>query len=99
VLPRVNGDDTVTMRLRPTLVDETGIVGGPMGTSAPVTRRTLAETIVRVPDGQSVCIAGLPRAQDSVNRTFGLAGTSRTLARSSLAVFVTPKIVRQTRDR
>jgi type II secretory pathway component GspD/PulD (secretin) len=99
VLPRVNGDDTITMRLRPTIVDQTGMVAGPMGTSVPVTRQVMAETVVRVADGQTICIAGLPRHEDSVSYTFGANGPRRVRTDSNLALFVTPTIVRDAADR
>ncbi|MFQ5809167.1 MAG: type II secretion system protein GspD [Armatimonadota bacterium] len=92
VLPRVNADDTVTMHIRPSLIDDAGTVLGPGGAAAPITRQTLTDVLIRVRDGETVCIGGLPRRQNMTNTT--PLGTRQTIDDSELLVFVTPTILR-----
>jgi len=98
VLPRINGDDTVTMIIRPSVIDRTGEVIGPQGATYPITQQTLTETVVTIPDGQTMLIGGLPRLSTSTTAPFAAgpypAGSYR-LERSNLLVFVTPKIIRE----
>jgi len=91
VVPRVNADDTVSMMMRVSLVDETGTILGPGG-AAPVTKQVLSDALLRIPDGETVCIAGLPRRQESTNTT--PLGEQRIADDSELLVFVTPTILR-----
>ncbi len=91
VTPRVNADDTVSMGIRVSLIDETGTVLGPGG-AVPTTKQTLTSALIRVPDGDSVCIAGLPRRQNST--TTSPLGTRQIIDDSELLVFVTPTILR-----
>jgi type II secretory pathway component GspD/PulD (secretin) len=93
VLPRVNPDDTVSMHIRPSLIDETGTVLGPGG-AAPVTQQTLTDVLIRVRNGETVCIGGLPRRQESSNYTTGPLGQRHIIDDSELLVFVTPTILR-----
>jgi type II secretory pathway component GspD/PulD (secretin) len=92
VLPRVNADDTVTMHIRPSLIDDAGTVLGPGGAAAPITQQTLTDVLIRVRDGETVCIGGLPRRGDSTNTT--PLGTRQITDDSELLVFVTPTILR-----
>ncbi|MFQ6134049.1 MAG: type II secretion system protein GspD, partial [Armatimonadota bacterium] len=98
VLPRINGDDTVTMIIRPSVIDQTGQVVGPQGATYPITQQTLTETVVTIPDGQTMLIGGLPRVRTSGTDPFAAgpfpAGSFR-MERSDLLIFVTPTIIRQ----
>jgi len=91
VLPTVNGDDSVTMVLRPEFSEAAG-PAAQIG-AGDIIRRTLVETTVRVPDGQSLVIGGLDRRADEITRSFpASAGEVRTDGSSILSV--TPHIIR-----
>ena len=94
VVPRINADDTVSMLIRASLIDETGTVVGPGGGAAPVTNEAAINALVRVPDGESACIGGLPRWRRSSNSSLGGLGGRQVTDSSELLVFVTPNIVR-----
>lgn len=91
VLPTVNADDSVTMVLRPELSEAVG-PAAQIGWGD-IVRRTLVETTVRVPDGQSLVIGGLDRRADEISRSFpASSGAVRTDGSSILSV--TPNIIR-----
>lgn len=93
VLPTVNPDRSVTMRLRPTISE---VVGPAAQVGAgDVIRRTLTETTVRVADGQSLVIGGVDRRLDEISRSFPLE-VARTRGEYSSALTVTPRIIRPT---
>jgi len=95
VLPRINADDTVTMLVRPTLSSPVGTVVGPNGQILPITDNVETEVIVRVPDGEELCIGGMNRASDTLN-TGGIAsrGMNNGIDDTDLLVFVRPTIIR-----
>lgn len=98
VNPRITGDDTVTMHLRPTIVEGAGAVTAPDGSSIPITKTTMTETTVRVKDGESLVIAGFNRMQDSQTERFSSLLGRTTIRRSSNPVLiVTPTIIRENR--
>jgi len=91
VLPTVHNDDSVTMVLRPMLSE---VVGPAAQVGAgDVIQRTLVETTVRVPDGQSLVIGGLDRRADELSRSFPFSVGERHSDRSSV-IRVTPRIIR-----
>jgi len=91
VLPTVHSDDTVTMVLRPLLSE---VVGPAAQVGAgDVIQRTLVETTVRVPDGQSLVIGGLDRRADELSRSFPFSAGELRSDRSSV-ISVTPRIIR-----
>lgn len=95
VHPRITGDDTVTMHLRPNIVEAAGQVTAPDGSNIPITRRTLTDTTVRVADGQSLVISGFNRLSDSQMDNFrGLLGGRRITRSSNPVLIVTPHIIR-----
>lgn len=91
VLPTVHGDDAVTMVLRPVLSEVVGAV--PQIGAGDIIKRTLVETTVRVPDGQSLVIGGLDRRLDEMTREFPASRGSQR-ADSSSVITVTPTIIR-----
>lgn len=91
VLPTVYGDDTVTMVLRPMLSEVVGAV--PQIGAGDIIRRTLVETTVRVPDGQSLVIGGLDRRLDEMTREYPVSRGSQRSDNSSV-ISVTPTIIR-----
>ena len=91
VLPTVHADGSVTMILRPMLSEVVGTA--PQIGAGDIIRRTMVETTVRVPDGQSLVIGGLDRRLDDVSRSFpGSSGRMRT--DNSSVITVIPTIVR-----
>lgn len=91
VLPTVHADDSVTMVLRPMFSE---VVGPAQQIGAgDIMRRTMLETTVRVPDGQSLVIGGLDRHLDEMSRSYpASSGQART--GNSSVITVTPSIVR-----
>lgn len=91
VLPTAHADNTVTMVLRPVLSEVAG--AAPQIGAGDIIRRTMVETTVRVPDGQSLVIGGLDRRLDEMTRNFP---ASRGAVRSddSSVITVTPTIIR-----
>lgn len=95
VHPRINGDDSVTMRLSPTIVEAAGAVTAPDGSSIPITRNVITDTQVRVRDGESMVIGGLQRSSDEVTDRFrSLLGERRVTRSSHPVLVVTPRIIR-----
>ena len=91
VLPTVNADDTVTMVLRPVLSEVAG-TAAQIGLGD-IVHRTMVETTVRVPDGQSLVIGGLDRRLDEMTRSFpATRGTVR--GDDGSVITVTPSIIR-----
>lgn len=91
VFPTVHADDSVTMVLRPMLSEVVG--PAPQIAAGDIIRRTMVETTVRVPDGQSLVIGGLDRRLDDLSRSFP-ATSGQMRADNSSVITVTPKIVR-----
>lgn len=96
VLPRINRDDTVTVRVRPSISEWAGEVSAPgPGSPVPIVRSQLAETSVTVADGQSIVIGGMNRSMDTINEEFrGLFGQIRRRMSSHPTLILTPTIVR-----
>ena len=96
-VPRINGDESITMYLRPSFIEPTGTVVGPDGTSIPITEEVMLDTQVTVMDGQTLVIGGMPRSTE----TLETVGMPINFKRSSLVedsesiLFVTPRIVRE----
>jgi len=106
VVPQINPDDSVKMLLAPQLQDQVGTVEGPNGERIPIITSQYVETMVRVPDGETVVLGGVIRGDESLNvrktpllseiPIIGKLFQSRRLQKSDteLLIFVTPKIVR-----
>jgi type II secretory pathway component GspD/PulD (secretin) len=96
VEPRITAEDTVTMRLRPTIIDAVGAVTAPDGSGVPVTKNVLTETQVRVRDGESMVIGGFNRLLDSqTQRVSGLLSDKKITRSSNPTLIVTPRIIRE----
>lgn len=105
VLPRVNGDGTITMTLSPGVADTGNIVTGPDGTQIPEQRNQELFTQRRVANGETIVVGGFIRKNDSNSVTkipiLGdlpivgslFRGTSRTTTDRELLIFVTPTII------
>ncbi|MEN6645507.1 MAG: secretin N-terminal domain-containing protein [Armatimonadia bacterium] len=96
VLPRINSDDSVTMRLVPTIVEAAGAVTAPDGSSIPITRNVMTDTQVRVRNGEAFVIGGMRRMTDSQTERFRTALGETKITRSSNPVLVvTPNVIQQ----
>ncbi|MGE5531068.1 MAG: type II secretion system protein GspD [Bacteroidota bacterium] len=96
VHPRITGDDTVTMRLSPTITEAAGAVMAPDGSSIPITKTLLTDTQVRVRDGESMVIGGFNRLSSSqMDRFSSLLGEKKISRTSNPMLIVTPHIIRE----
>jgi len=106
VLPRVNGDGTITLTLMPSVQDTGVIYTSPDGkTSIPETRFQTLYTRRRVLNGETIVVGGFIRKDESVSRTeipilgslplIGqlFASTSKTGQDRELLIFVTPSVI------
>ena len=78
VIPTINDDGMVTMKLTPEISEVVGTVitqsqPGVQGSSIPQVNKTEVETSVMVKDGQTIVLAGL-RKQDKVHKKNGIPG-------------------------
>jgi general secretion pathway protein D len=108
VLPRVNGDGTITMILRPGVADTGAQVTGPDGTSIPEQRTQELFTQRRVANGETIVIGGFIRKEDSnsiqkipVLADLPIVGslfrtTAKKQVERELLIFVTPTIILET---
>ena len=108
VLPRVNGDGTITMILRPGVADTGNIVKGKDGNAIPEQRRQELFTQRRVANGETIVVGGFIRKTDSnsiqkipILGDLPIVGSLfRTVAKQSddreLLIFITPTIIPDT---
>jgi len=106
VLPRVNGDDTITMQLMPEVSDSGNIINGPNGESLPEIKTQQLQTQRRVSNGETIVVGGFIRKNDSnsymrvpILADLPIIGSLfRTRARNidadELLIFITPTIIR-----
>jgi type II secretory pathway component GspD/PulD (secretin) len=95
VQPRINGDDSVTMLIRPTFIDAAGSITTPTGINLPITETVSTQALVTVRDGETIQLGGFERTQQDYNTRFGglLQGrVNETFSHPRL--FVTPRIIR-----
>lgn len=106
VLPRVNGDGTITMQLMPQVADAGTMYEAPDGQSSIPEQRTQAlYTQRRVRDGETIVVGGFIRKSDSnsyqsipILADLPIVGSlfrthSRTNEDRELLIFVTPTII------
>lgn len=105
ILPRVNGDGTITMILRPGVSDTGNIVTGPDGNAIPEERTQELFTQRRVANGETIVVGGFIRKNNSesyqkipVLGDLPLVGSLfRTVNKTSqdreLLIFITPTII------
>ncbi|MFQ3548906.1 MAG: hypothetical protein SNJ70_04080 [Armatimonadota bacterium] len=105
VLPRVNGDGSITMQLQPQVSDVGNLVEGPDGTTYPETREQTLTTTRRVANGETMVVGGFIRRNDSTDVSKvpilgdlpiigGLfRSTSKTRVDRELLIFITPTII------
>lgn len=105
VRPRINGDNTITMILSPTVSNITGFQTGPDGTQVPNFVTQSIFVAIRVKDGETIALGGLTAKNDTFTQSripllsdlpiIGqLFRTRRSnQATSELIIFVTAKII------
>ncbi len=105
IMPRVNGDGTITMILRPGVSDTGQQIRGPDGTVIPEERTQEIYTQRRVANGETMVCGGFVRKNDTSSiAKVPLLGdlpiigslfrtTSRTTEDRELLIFVTPTIL------
>lgn len=108
ILPRVNGDGTITMILRPGVADTGNVVTGPDGTTIPEQRTQELFTQRRVANGETIVVGGFIRKNDSnsfqkipILGDLPIVGslfrtTSRHTEDRELLIFITPTIIPET---
>lgn len=105
ILPRVNGDGTITMILRPGVADTGNVVTGPDGTVIPEQRTQELFTQRRVANGETIVVGGFIRKNDSqsfqkipVLGDLPIVGSlfrtvNKTTEDRELLIFITPTII------
>ncbi|MDO8588143.1 MAG: secretin N-terminal domain-containing protein [Armatimonadota bacterium] len=105
VLPRINGDNSVTMYIQPQVQDTGKIYKGPDGTEVPESRTQTLQTNRRVGNQETIVVGGFVRRSDNANtnevpllsRLPFIGGLFRSKSRDAedreLLIFLTPRII------
>jgi type II secretory pathway component GspD/PulD (secretin) len=105
VLPRINGDNSISMLVAPFVQDIVGEVANPAGGTIPIFTSQSLSVYRRMGNGETMVIGGLMKKNDrsSVAKVPLLAdlpiigqffrSTSKTINDSELLIFVTPEII------
>jgi general secretion pathway protein D len=106
VLPRVNGDGTITLTLMPSVQDTGNVYNSPDGNQViPETRFQTLYTMRRVMNGETIVVGGFIRKNKTINMTqipilgeLPIVGTlfrttSTATSDRELLIFVTPTII------
>jgi len=110
VIPTINDDGMVTMKLTPEISEVVKSVTSSEGSTIPQVNKTEVETSVMVKDGQTIVMAGL-RDQNKVHTKKGVPGlmdipylgnifsrTSDTINNREIIILITPHIVKGSDD-
>lgn len=110
VVPTINDDGMVTMKLTPEISEVVATIKSAEGSTIPQVNKTEVQTSVMVKDGQTIVMAGL-RNQDKVHTKKGIPGlmdipfiggafsrTTDTMTNSEIVILITPHIVKGTDD-
>ena len=110
VIPTINDDGMVTMKLTPEISEVVATIKSAEGSTIPQVNKTEVETSVMVRDGQTIVMAGL-RNQDKVHSKSGIPGlmdipliggafsrTSDTVTNTEIVILITPHIVKGSDD-
>jgi type II secretory pathway component GspD/PulD (secretin) len=110
VIPTINDDGMVTMKLTPEISEVVATIKSAEGSTIPQVNKTEVETSVMVKDGQTIVMAGL-RNQDKVHTKKGIPGlmdipwiggafsrTSDSLTNTEIVILITPHIVKGSDD-
>jgi general secretion pathway protein D len=105
VIPRINGDNSITMTVSPFIQDIVSEVPNPAGGTIPIITTQNISVVRRIGNRETLVIGGLVKKNDrsSVRRVPLLAdlpfigqffrGSTATIADSELLIFVTPEIL------
>lgn len=105
VLPTINEDGFVLMKIRPEISSQTATITTPQKATIPQINTTFVETSILVQDGNTVVIGGLKQLTNTVSekgvpglRRLPLLGKlfrndSKSLEDTEIAIFLTPHIV------
>lgn len=109
VIPTINDDGMVTMRLRPEISSVVARINSDAG-GIPQVNKTEVETSVMVQDGMTIVMAGL-RKEDKNHTKSGIPGlmnvpylgslfsnTTDTITSTEIVILITPHIVKGTED-
>lgn len=102
VVPQIAADGIVVLSLAPQLVERTGEARSRAGERAPIVGVRAADTIVRVPQGETIVLGGMLRDREFTVEPQGLAGLFRRAetrrAKTELVVLLTPIAVTPVSD-
>ncbi len=106
VIPTINDDGMITMKLTPEISEVVKSVTSAEGSTIPEVDKTEVETSVMVKDGQTIVLAGL-RNQNKVHTKHGVPGlmdipfiggafsrTSDAITNQEIIILITPHIVK-----
>ncbi len=105
VLPRVNGDGSITVTLQPQVSDQGEMFTGPDGTQLPAVNQQYLSTTRRVMNGETIVVGGIIRKTDNSSLTgipllkdLPIVGPlfqnrNRSTEDRELLIFLTPTIV------
>jgi general secretion pathway protein D len=105
VIPRINGDNSITMTVSPFIQDIVSEVPNPAGGTIPIITTQNISVVRRIGNRETLVIGGLVKKNDrsSIRRVPLLAdlpfigqffrGSTSTIADSELLIFVTPEIL------
>jgi general secretion pathway protein D len=108
VIPRINGDDSITMNITPQIQDVAQSINNPSGGTIPIITQQTITVTRRIKNGETMVIGGLTRKNDTenVNKVPLLAdlpfigklfqSTSNSVNDTELLIFVTPTIISDT---
>ncbi len=69
VLPQINGDNSITLTLRPQISDQSGISRSPDGQELPKTTTQFLSTARRVQNGETIVVGGFIKKNDNKSGT------------------------------
>lgn len=105
VIPRINGDGTITTFLTPTIAGTAGTVTIPGGGSLPIPTSQSVQTMLRVKNGETIVMGGFVSSQRTKNRSkipllsdipiIGklFVGTDDAVTDEETLIFLTPRII------
>ncbi|MBX3111866.1 MAG: type II and III secretion system protein [Fimbriimonadaceae bacterium] len=105
IKPRINGDNTITMTLTPTISSIGQVKRGPDGQEIPDVLSQSVQVVARVKDRETIALAGITAKTDTYSESripllsdlpiIGqlFRGRTQNQGTSELIVFVTPSIV------
>jgi general secretion pathway protein D len=105
VVPRINGDGSITTFVTPTIADSAGTVTGPGGQSVPIPTSQSMQTMLRVKNGETIVMGGFvsKRYSKSKNKIPLISdipivgslftGTSEQVTDVETLIFLTPRVI------